>query len=129
MALNVEYNVLICLGSGCQHALKPTTISRHLDIKHKTPLELRKQVDEYIRDFPFTYDYASIQLPENGLAPQPIVPIVDGLEYRDCQFKSVNWSVIRQHANKVHSKKDIANEDVFRVVRLQSWFREKRERY
>jgi len=102
---------------------------RHLDIKHKTPIAVRKQVDQYVKGFPFTYDHASVQLPVDGLAPQPIIPIVDGFACRECPFKSQNRRVIRQHANKAHNKKRVADEDMFRIVRLQSWFGEKRERY
>ena len=39
VALNVEFNVLICIQ--CKFALKPTTLTRHLADKHKTPIELR----------------------------------------------------------------------------------------
>jgi hypothetical protein len=78
VALNAEYNVLICIGNSCKHVLKPSAISQHLDIKHKTPLELQKQVDQYVREFPFAYDSASVLLPYNSLALQPIIPIVDG---------------------------------------------------
>ena len=99
MALNTEYNVLICIGSGCQHVLKPTAISRHLDNKHKTPIALRKQVDEYVKEFPFTYDYTDVRLPDDGLAPQPIIPIVDGFICQECPFKTRDHSNIRKHGN------------------------------
>ena len=113
VALNTEYNVLICLGNGCQHALKPTAISRHLDIKHKTPLALRKQVDQYIQGFPFTYNHTSVPLPYDGSAPQPIIPIVDGFVCQDCAKKSVSQDAIRKHGNKTYSKKRVPNEEMF----------------
>jgi len=37
--------------------------------------------------------------------------------------------VIRQHSNKAHNKKRVADKDLFKAVQLQSWFGEKRERY
>jgi Orsellinic acid/F9775 biosynthesis cluster protein D len=129
VALNAEYNVLICISNSCKHVLKPTAISRHLDIKHKTPLELRKQLDQYVRESPFAYNSASVSLPHDGLAPQPIIPIVDGFACRDCLFKSVNRGVIRQHGNKAHNKKGVLDDEIFQAARLQSWFGEKRERY
>jgi hypothetical protein len=129
VALNTKYGILICLGNGCHHAQKPGALSRHLEIKHKTPLALRKQLDSYIMEFPSTYDYASVQLPADGLAPQAIIPIVDGFQCRECAFKTSDHSNIRKHANKVHNKKRVADEDIFRRVRLQSWFGERRERY
>jgi Orsellinic acid/F9775 biosynthesis cluster protein D len=129
IALNVEYNVLICLNEKCKYALKPTAFSRHLNDKHNTPLELRKQVDQYVKEFPFVYDNTTVPLPVNGLAPQPIIPIVDGFVCRDCPFKTASRAWMRQHANKTHNKKEVANEELCCLVRLQSWFGEKRERY
>jgi hypothetical protein len=130
VALNAEYNVLICIDSNkCKYALKPTAISRHLRDKHKAPIEVQRLVDEYVKEFPFSYDHASVQLPADGLAPQPIIPIVNGFQCRECPFKTQSRDAMRKHGNKVHGKKRVADEDIFRVVRLQSWFGEKRERY
>ena len=42
IALNAEFNVLVCVGNGCQHAL-----SRHLRDKHRVDTHIRRQVDEY----------------------------------------------------------------------------------
>jgi hypothetical protein len=50
VALNVEFSVLICLQ--CKYAVSPTAISRHLGDKHKTPIELRKEFDKYVQEFP-----------------------------------------------------------------------------
>jgi hypothetical protein len=125
--LNVEYGVLICIGNGCAHTLKPTAISRHLDIKHKTPIALHKQVDQYVAEFPFTYDHTSVPILRDGLAPQPIIPIVDGFVCRDCPGKSVSRSGIRKHANQAHGKKRVADDVMFQAARLQSWFGKKRE--
>ena len=127
--VNTQFGILICIGNGCQYALKPAAIYRHLEIKHKTPIALRKQVDQYIKGFPFTYNHATVPLPVDGSAPQPIIPITDGFACRECPFKSQNRRVIRQHANKKHNKKGVADEDMFQVVRMQSWFGQKRERY
>jgi hypothetical protein len=55
-------------------ALKPTAISRHLAIKHKTPVELRKQVDQYVAAFPFEYDYKTVLLPQDGTAHNQSFP-------------------------------------------------------
>jgi len=125
--LNVEYGVLIC--RQCKYALKPTAISRHLGNKHKTPVELRKQLDKYVSGFPFQYDHMSVQLPSNGSEPQPIIPVLDGHLCKDCPYMSQNRDVIRQHSNKAHNKKRVADKDLFKAVQLQSWFGEKRERY
>jgi hypothetical protein len=129
IALNVDYGVLICVNSKCKYALEPQAISRHLRDKHKTPIKLRKQVEQYVKEFPFAYNHASVPLPLSRLAPQPIIPVVDGVGCRDCPEKSVSQKAMREHGNKAHSKKRVPNKDIFQAVRLQSWFGEKRERY
>lgn len=79
MQLNVEYGVLICIRNGCQCAVGPASFSDRLRRKHKTTLELREQVDRYIDGFSFEYDYSNVLLTKDGLAPQPIIRIVEGL--------------------------------------------------
>src|SRR5713226_7855070 len=86
VALNVEFSVLVC--RRCKYTLKPNTVARHLGDKHKTPIELRKQVAEYVKEFPFTYDHTTVTLPGNGLAPQPIIPVIDGYLCQDCPYKT-----------------------------------------
>jgi hypothetical protein len=125
--LNVEFGVLICMQ--CKYALEPTAISRHLGRKHRTPIELRKQWDEYVRKFPFQYDHTSVQLPSNGSAPQPIIPILDGHRCKDCPYMTQSRVAAKQHGNQAHNKKRVADEDLFESVQLQTWFGEKRERY
>jgi hypothetical protein len=129
VVLNAEYRVLICISGECKHALKPTSIPRHLGDRHKTPKGLRKQVEQYVAEFPCAYDHATVALPPDGSSPQPIIPIVDGFMCRECPFKTQDHSNIRKHANQAHDKKRVADEDIFQAVRLQSWFGEKRERY
>jgi hypothetical protein len=36
---------------------------------------------------------------------------------------------LKQHGNKIHQKKRVADEDLFHPVKLQSWFKEGKERY
>ena len=127
VALNVEFGVLICLQ--CKYAISPTAISRHLGDKHKTPIELRKELDKYVQAFPFRYSHTSVRLPSNGSAPQPIIPILDGHLCQDCPYMSQNRDVIRQHGNKIHSKKRVSDEELFTIVKLQSWFDDRRARY
>ena len=129
MQVNTEFGILICIENGCRYALRPAAICRHLDIKHKTPLALRKQMVQYMRGFPFSYEHFNVPLPADGSAPQPIIPVVDGFAYRECPFKSQNQSVMQQHANQAYKKKRVADEEMFEVVQMQSWFKEKRERY
>ena len=43
--LNVDFQVLVCLGEECRCAVSPRAIVRHLYLQHKTPIELRKLVE------------------------------------------------------------------------------------
>jgi hypothetical protein len=129
IALNVEFHVLLCLGNGCRKAVSLAGIVEHLRKKHSTKLEIRKQVQGYIKEFPFIYDYSTVQLPVDRSALQPIIPIMDGFQYKECLYKTYDCSNIRKHANQIHNKKRIADDEIFDSVRLQSWFQDSRERY
>ena len=126
--LNASYGVLICM-SQCRRAVSPAGISAHLRRKHATPVELRRQVDRYVEEFPFRYDHSTVRLPADGLAPQPIIQVVDGFKCQQCAFKAQDRSNMRKHGNKIHKKKRFADEEMFDSVRLQSWFWEGKERY
>lgn len=68
VALNVEYGVLICVGGHkYKYALKPIAIARHLRGQAPDPIELQKQVDQYVGEFPFAYDYASVPFKKESL--------------------------------------------------------------
>jgi hypothetical protein len=60
ITLNVEFQVLVCLGEECQCAVSPRTIVQHLYLQHKTPIELYKLVERYIKSFPGLYDHSSV---------------------------------------------------------------------
>jgi len=88
-------------------------MSRHLRDKHKTLIKLRRQVEQYVKEFPFAYSHASVALPLGGLAPQPIILVVNKVLCQDCPEKSVSPKAIREHGNKAHSKKRVPNKDIF----------------
>ena len=127
VALNVDFNVLIC--TQCKFAVTPSAIVRHLRDQHKTDIKLRKQVEEYIQGFPFVYDHITVPLPDENSAPQPIIPVMDGLQCKACLFKSQSKKKIKQHGNTAHNKQRVADEDLYEAVRLQSWFDDRRARY
>ena len=129
VALNVEFGVLICIDAQCKYALQPSAMRRHVRDKHQAPKALWKQVQQYVDKFPFTYDHWSVALPQDGSALQASIPIVDGFVCHECAYKTRDHSNIRKHANQVHNKKRVADEEIFKCARLQSWFGEKRERY
>jgi hypothetical protein len=112
--------------------VSPVVISDHLRRKHKVQLELRKQVDRYIKGFPFTYDYSTVPLPLEGSRLEPVIDVVDGFRYKYYQqspYKTQDRSNARKHRNKVHNKKRAADKDLLDSVKLQSWFKGGKERY
>jgi hypothetical protein len=118
--VNVEYRVMVCLGHGCHKAVRPASFLRHVCNKgHAITKEVRKQVQEYVASFPNDYDHANVLLSSNGLALQPIIPVVDRFQYRKCAFCSQNRKAMKVHGNKEHAIKRIADDELFQVVRLQ----------
>jgi Orsellinic acid/F9775 biosynthesis cluster protein D len=83
--LNERYGVLICLSDRCRCAVSLVVISDHLRRKHKVQLELRKQVDRYIKGFLFTYDYSTVLLLLEGSRLEPVIDVVDGFRCKHYQ--------------------------------------------
>ena len=127
IALNAEFNVLICIP--CKHALKPTAIPRHFGDKHKTPIKLRKQMNEYVQKFPFQYDHTDVPLPSHGSAPQPVIPVLGGHLCQNCTYMTQSREAVKQYENKVYSKQRVPDEQLYKIVQLQSWFDDRRARY
>jgi hypothetical protein len=127
VALNMDFNVLICLQ--CKFAVTPSAIVRHLRDQHKTDIRLRKQVEEYVQEFLFIYDYVTVPLPEENSVPQPIIPVIDGFQCQACPFLTQSRKIVKAHGNSAHDKRRVVDEDLFHVVKLQSWFSEKKARY
>jgi hypothetical protein len=129
IAINVEYEVLLCLGHGCRKAVSRIGILEHLQKIHKTTPKIRKQVQEFIQEIPWEYDYSTVPLPKDRLALQPIIPIEDGCQCRQCPFCSTSRKWIKMHKNKKHAMKRVADDELFQVVQLQTWFCNGKERY
>jgi len=131
IALNVEFGVLLCVGSGCCKAVSPGALPGHLRRKHQASIQVRKQVEDYVQQFTQSYDYSfqTVPLPLDGSAPQPILAVLTGLQCQDCLYKTRNRKAGREHANKQHNKKRVKDEELFRDVQLQSWFGEGKEQY
>jgi len=129
IAINAEYHVLVCHITGCQQALSPRAISRHLRDKHQVKSGLYKQADQYIKQWQWQYDFQSVPLPPDKSAPQPILPVFAGFQCQDCDHKSQSRQAIRKHVNKEHDKKRLPDNELFQAVQLQTWFGEKRARY
>lgn len=111
--LNVEFGVLVCLGAGCSRAVAPIAVSRHLQRKHYIPIDIRKQVDIYIRQFPHKYDFKTVILLIDRNALQPVVPIVDGFQCRHCRYNSRSCRTMKDHRNQQHSMKRVEDDELF----------------
>ena len=129
IAVNAEFEVLLCVRPNCRKAVSPTGIVEHLRKIHKESPKVRKQVQEFTVGILWDYDYASIKLPANGSAPQPIIPVVDGFHCQHCNFRNHSRKAMKVHGNKEHSMKRVADDELFRPARLQSWFQDGKERY
>jgi hypothetical protein len=127
ITLNVKYNMLICIQ--CKFVLKPTAIPRHFSDRHKTAIKLQKQINKYIKEFPFSYDHTTVTLPLDRSAPQPVIAVLEGHLCQACLYKIQSRDVIKKHRNKEYSKKRIANEELYEVVQLQSWFNDRQAWY
>ena len=86
--------------------------------------------------FHWEYDFSTVQLPSDGSRPQPVLPVVDGFQCRKCPvesrsrpFTSTNEKRMRVHGNEQHKQKRVDGDELFRKVRLQSWFQDRRQRY
>ena len=63
LTLNIDFQVLICYSAGCHQALSPGAISRHLRDKHQVKVEIQKQLDHYIKQWQWPYNFQSVLLP------------------------------------------------------------------
>ena len=134
IAVNSEFAVLLCGTTRCRRAQTVKGIEEHLRSFHREKPAVRKEAGEFARrlarlDVRFSRDYKGVELPVDGLAPQPIVPVIDGFSCCLCRFLTISRSVVKKHANQVHSKKGEEDERIFARVKLQSWYGAKRERY
>ncbi len=136
ISLNIAYQVLICKHNDCCKAVQPSALSEHLRVQHKTPLRIRRQVEGYVKGCPWQYDFSTIRLPKDESGPQPIIPVVDGFQCQRCPlesdsrpFTSTSKKRMRVHGNATHKQKRADIDELFRPVRLQSWFQDRRQRY
>jgi hypothetical protein len=126
--VNTEFGVIICVA--CRTAQTPSFIDRHLYDTHRTNRHTRNAVKQYIQECHLEdYNHRSVQLPEDGSRPQPLILVVSGFICRDCSFKSCSREWMRKHSIKEHNKKKLLDNELFMSAQLQSWFGEKRQRY
>ena len=54
---------------------------------------------------------------------------MDGFQYQRCPFRCTSRKAIKAHGNKAHNQKRTKDDVLFQCVRLQTWFRDGKERY
>lgn len=62
--------------------VSPAGAVEHLREIRKEKLDARKQVQAFVAGIPLEDDYSTVRLPADGLAPQPVIPVVDGFQCR-----------------------------------------------
>jgi hypothetical protein len=129
IAVNMEYEVLLCLNPKCCKAVNPAGIVEHLRKIHSEKPEVRKQVQEFVGGISWAYDYSSIRSPADGSAPQPVIPVMSGFHCRHCSFHNCNRKNMKTHGNKEHFMKRVEDDELFQPARLQSWFQDGKELY
>ena len=73
IAMNAQYQVLLCVGNGCHKALSPGSMAEHLCKVHKAVPNERRQVQVFMQALGWAYNYATVRLPADRLAPQPVI--------------------------------------------------------
>jgi hypothetical protein len=118
--LNTVYCILSCVE--CKAAVRPRALVEHLKCKHQVAWEIRKRVEKYIKGFRRDYKRSTIGLPENGSAPQPLLPITSRFKCKKCEFwsssdKGACWA----HGNMEHGLRWAGFEKTFQKVKMQTW--------
>jgi hypothetical protein len=130
--LNVAYSVLICPHEQCRKAVQPSAFTRHSHREHQTTFSARQELQKFIDKLGWKYDSRTVQFPPDGSKPQPTIPVDDGIECRLCAAESRPFKTgsqksmkksMKVHGNKVHKRIRVADGELYRVVRVQTWFR------
>ena len=107
VAVNLEYAILMCTKPQCMRAQAVKGIVEHLRSFHREKPAIRKEAGEFgcslvRRDACFVHDYKGVEMPVDGLPPQPIVPVIEGFGCRLFRFLTISRCVVRKHANREH---------------------------
>lgn len=115
--LNCNYQRVICIGPKCKQAVGWDGVGRHLREVHNVDQSTSYTVNRMVRGPEWIHQQRS---PEDGLAPQAGVPVVDGYRCRYChEFKSRSEAEVEEHWNMM--KHGVGLGGMAERVRLQSW--------
>ena len=81
IALDVGFEVLLCVRPECRYAVSPRSLSQHLRQKHKANTQLQREVTRYTQQFLTVYsdyDFRTVPLPLRGGLLVPILPVLSG---------------------------------------------------
>jgi hypothetical protein len=132
--LNNAYGVLICPHDHCRKAVQPSAFTRHSHEEHGTTIRARRELEAFIKKLAWEYDSQTIKRPDDGSNRQPTIPVSDGVECRFCiaecrelTFKTRKQTSMRKimkaHGNKVHKRNEVPDDELYRAIRVQTWFR------
>jgi hypothetical protein len=126
--LNTTYCVLSCVE--CKKAVRPGALVEHLKSKHQVAWEVCKRVEGYIKGFRHDYKCSTIRLPDNGSAPQPLLPITSRFTCKKCEvWSSSNKGACWAHGNMEHGLRWTGFKDMFQKVDMQAWSRCRQPQY
>lgn len=131
--LNVAYSVLICPHEQCRKAVQPSTFTRHSHEQHQTTSSARQQLQQFVDRLGWKYDSRTVKRPKDGSKPQPTIAVDNGIKCRLCAaesrprpFKTGSGKsmkkIMKVHGNKDHKRTRVADDELYRMVRVQTWF-------
>jgi hypothetical protein len=100
MAANAEYKVLLCVSLKSRNAVSLAGIVKYLRKIHIGKPQVRRQVQDFAVRIPWEYEYLTDRLLVDGLAQQPVVPVVDGFPCPNCPFKSGTRKGMKLHGTR-----------------------------
>jgi hypothetical protein len=132
--LHAAYSVLICPHDKCRKAVQPSAFTRHSHEEHGTTIRARQQLEAFIEKLGWKYDSRTVQLPPDGSQAQPTIPVSGGIECRLCVAESRHPTfktrkqksmrkIMKAHGNKVHKRNMVPDNELYREIRVQTWFR------
>jgi superfamily II DNA or RNA helicase len=114
--VNAEYDLVVCLS--CQRALTPDNGAiRHVQNKHGVKGDALQEIKDFF-DTGQANNPKTIQLPPNGRARQPVIPVEEGFKCRACPFITASEKRANIHWTSVPHTNDGPR---YTKVDIQSW--------
>jgi hypothetical protein len=121
VVINHEYKKIIYRAKGCGRAVKAVNLRKHLQIRHRIGFGVAKNASQVARGLKWNEELWRIVQPDDGLAPQVGVPVMDAFRCKHCrQYVSIFPDDVDVHwDNHGHGVTDGYNAE---KVRIQTWY-------